>query len=117
MVRRLLAGTAAVALALACASPTLPLPPPVAPDLGLAPDADHVKLVAVCGGAEPGTIIVIINNSPNVPNDESVGGARTDGCGAWDAVVYAHAGDFLDITQQLGDQASQTLVWQVPTQP
>jgi len=117
MVRRLLAVTAAVVLALACASPTLPLPPPVAPELGPAPDADHVALVATCGGAEPGTIIVIVNNSPNVPNDQAVGGARTDGCGAWDATVYAHAGDFLDITQELGTESSQTLVWQVPSQP
>jgi hypothetical protein len=113
MVRRLLA-VPAVVVAFACASPTLPLPPPAAPELGQAPDADHVQLVAACGGAEPGVIIVIINNSSDVPNDEAVGGARTDGCGAWDATVYAHAGDFLDITQELGTQDSQTLVWQVP---
>lgn len=113
MVRRLLAVVPAVVLALACASPTLPLPPPAAPELGSAPDADHVKLVAACGGAEPGSIIVIVNDAPNVPNDEAVSGARTDGCGAWDATVYAHAGDFLDITQQVGSQTSQTLIWQV----
>lgn len=114
MVRRLLTMAPAVALALACASPTLPLPPPAAPELGPAPDADHVELVATCGGAEPGTIIVVINNAADVPNDEAVSGARTDGCGAWNATVYAHVGDFLDITQEVGTQTSQPLIWQVP---
>jgi hypothetical protein len=113
MVRRLLAVCPALVLALACASPTLPLPPPVAPELGTPPDADHVHLVATCGGAEPGAVILIINNSPSVPDDQSVGGSRADGCGAWDATVYAHSGDFLDITQELGSESSQTLVYQV----
>lgn len=107
---------ALVALALGCASPTLPLPPPVAPNLGTAPDADHVDLVATCGGAEPGALIVIVNNSPNVPDDQAGAAVRTDGCGAWDAVVYAHAGDYLDITQESGNESSQTLVYQVPGQ-
>ena len=38
----------------ACASPTLPLPPPEAPTQTAGPDADHVKLSAACGGAEGG---------------------------------------------------------------
>lgn len=97
-----------------CLSPTLPLPPPEAPTLEAGVDADHIKLVAGCGGAEPNAIIVIVNSNTAVPNDLSVSGSRADNCGAWDADVYAHSGDALDITQEFGDVVSTPTVVQVP---
>lgn len=115
MLRRLLAVGPVVALALACASPTLPLPPPEAPTVGSGIDADHVKLSAPCGGTEASALIVIVNTNGSVPNDEAVSGSRADGCGAWDAMVYAHAGDYLTITQEFGTTRSQPTTIQVPT--
>ncbi len=85
-----------------CESPTLPLPPPSLPTIAPGPDADHVALSAACGGAEPDAVIVIINTNPSVPPDKAVGGSIANGCGAWDATVYAHVGDYLQITQETG---------------
>jgi hypothetical protein len=113
MLRRLLAVGVAMALVAACASPTLPLPPPEEPVLGAGPDADHVKLTVACGGADPQALIVIVNTNPTVPGDLAVSGALVDSCGGWDATVYAHNGDSLDITQQIGTEESQPLLFQV----
>ena len=105
-----------VALLVACASPTLPLPPPAVPDLGAGTDADHVKLSAPCSGGEPDAVIVIVNTNTAVPDDQAVSGALVDACGAWDSNVYAHTGDVLDITQEIGTDRSQPLVFQVTGQ-
>ena len=102
-----------VALVLACASPTLPLPPPAVPDLSLGSDADHVKLSAPCNSADPNAVIVIVNTNTGVPDDQAVSGAIVTACGGWDSNVYAHAGDVLDITQEVGTDRSQPLVFQV----
>jgi hypothetical protein len=116
MLRRLLAVGPLVAIALAgrgCASPTLPLPPPAVPGVLPGADADHVRLVAVCGGAEGDAIVVIVNQNPAVANDLAVSGARADACGAWDATVWAHKGDFLHVTQEFGTTASPPTIVQV----
>jgi hypothetical protein len=76
------------------------------PTVAAGPDADHVRLSSTCGGAEPYALVVIVNENPAVPGDLAVGGSIADGCGAWDAVAYAHARDVLDITQELGTNAS-----------
>jgi hypothetical protein len=113
MLRRLLAVGPFAALAMGCASPTLPLPPPEEPTVSAGPDADHVILAVACGGAETGALIVIVNTNPSVPGDEAVGGAVVSDCGGWDATVLAHNGDYLDITQEIGTERSQPLVLQV----
>jgi hypothetical protein len=94
------------ASAAGCTSPTLPLPPPLAPSISAGPDADHVMLVAQCNPPEANAVIVVINDTPGVPMDRAVGGALTNSCGAWDAIVYAHSGDVLNITYDIGDQTS-----------
>ncbi|MGD0528457.1 MAG: hypothetical protein ABSE49_25195 [Polyangiaceae bacterium] len=114
MVRRVLAIGMVAALGFACASPTLPLPPPMDPTVGPGPDADHVKLSVPCGGADPAALIVIVNPSSTVPDDQAVTGAIVTSCGSWDATPYAHSGDYLDITQEIGTERSQPLVFQVP---
>jgi hypothetical protein len=111
MLRRKLVGLAAAAVASVlagpgCVSPTLPLPPPALPTVAAGPDADHVRLSATCGGAESGALIVIVNDNLAVPGDRAVSGSIADSCGAWDAIAYAHKGDQLDITQELGNKAS-----------
>jgi hypothetical protein len=91
----------AVVASAGCTSPTLPLPPPLAPSISAGPDADHVMLTAECNPPEADSVIVIINDTPGVPLDRAVGGALTSACGAWDAVVYAHSGDILNITYEI----------------
>ncbi len=92
-----------------CESPTLPLPPPATPTQSAGTDADHVRLSTTCGGAEPNSVIVIVNSSPAVPPDEAVGGSIANGCGAWEANVFAHTGDYLEITQEYGTTKSTPL--------
>lgn len=86
-----------VLLAISCASPTLPLPPPEAPTQTEGVDAEHVQLSAGCGGALDGALIVIVNL--NIAPDMAVGGAIATDCGSWDSSVLAHSGDALTITQ------------------
>jgi hypothetical protein len=114
MLPRKLVGLAAAAVVwafsalalVACESPTLPLPPPALPTVAAGPDADHVHLSTTCGGAEPGALLVIVNENPVVPGDKAVSGSIANDCGAWDAFAYAHRGDLLDVTQELGTNAS-----------
>jgi hypothetical protein len=114
MLRRLVAAGPIFALVLACASPTLPLPPPLAPTISAGPDADHVKLVATCNVSERNVPILVITEAmggASVPLDQAVGGALTDPtCGSWDAIVYAHTGNALVITYQLDGQISQPTI-------
>ena len=118
MLRRALAATPFVALAIACASPTLPLPPPEEVSVGAGLDADHVVLTGLCGGTPRNVFVVIINaggsNVP-VPLDQAVGGARTDPtCGKWDSTVFAHSGDLLSVTYDEDEVVSQALLIGVP---
>jgi hypothetical protein len=100
---------------LGCESPTLPLPPPAVPAQSAGPDADHVALSTTCGGAEPNALIVIVNTNPAVAPDEAVGGSIANGCGAWNAIVYAHVGDYLQITQEFGTAKSPPTEVQILT--
>lgn len=97
MLQRVLAACPIVVLALGCASPTLPLPPPLLPSVSAGPDADHIKLTATCNYPERFATIVVTNENPSVSPDLAVGGAIADKCGAWSTTVYAHRGDPLVI--------------------
>ena len=113
MLRRALAvAPLLLVLVLACASPTLPLPPPEIPTVGMGTDANHVKLTATCGGAEGGALIVVVNNV--APAGQQVGGGYATACGSWEAEIWAHKGDALEITQEVGGQSSQQTTMQVP---
>jgi hypothetical protein len=110
MIRRWLAAATFVALVLACASPTLPLPPPEAPDQAVV-DAEHVTLTAGCGGAEAQATIVIQNQGVNGQGDPAPGNiwgstVPATECGSWSATVFARANDTLMITQQYGSAIS-----------
>jgi hypothetical protein len=107
MTRRLSLLLAAIASAVACASPTLPLPPPEAPTMSRGPDADHIALTASCGSAAQSAIINIVNTNPAIPGDLSVTASTANACGGWDAPsVLAHNGDVLNITQQFAGEVS-----------
>jgi hypothetical protein len=98
-----------------CLSPTLPLPPPESPSVARGPDGDHVELVAACGSAESGATVVIINENPQVAQNLKANAAISDDCGAWNAVVYAHGNDVLNIFQVIGGEASSPTGFQVPS--
>jgi len=112
MLRRIAVGL--LPLGLACASPTLPLPPPELPTIEEGTDADHIRLVAGCGAVEGNALVVVLNTNPAVPGDEQVSGAVASACGAWDTETFAHSGDVLDITQEFGTIASTPTIVQVP---
>jgi hypothetical protein len=113
MLRRVLAVAplAALVLVLACASPTLPLPPPEIPTVGMGADANHVLLTATCGGVEGGAEVVVVNNT--APPLEKLRGAYATTCGSWQAEIWAHSGDVLEITQVVGGESSQVTTMQV----
>ncbi len=98
---------------LACASPTLPVPPPLLPTITGSSTPGKVHL-ASSRGAEPNALIVIYNRSPRVPLDQRVSGAQADDVGSWDAEVVATPGDYLDITQESGTSRSAPVTTQVP---
>lgn len=107
-VRRLVSkfvAPAIAALALACTSPTLPLPPPAAPliSTGTTPDTFHLASI---DGAEPNALIVIVNRNEDLPRNQRVTGTIADERGSWDANVIAKVGDVLDISQESGSTRS-----------
>ena len=104
-------GVLGAACVVACASPTLPLPPPESPMQTEGVDAAHITLTAGCGGAEGGALIIIINQ--NEPPDQAVGGSEANNCGAWDASVLAKSGDTLNISQQAGTLSSTATTYLV----
>jgi hypothetical protein len=118
MLRRVFAASPVVVLAIACASPTLPLPPPEEVTVGAGLDADHVKLTGQCGGTPRNVAVVVINKGGSnvpVPLDQAVGGALTDPmCGQWDATVFGHSGDLLAVSYDEKGEVSQTLFIGVP---
>ena len=92
-------------LAVACTSPTLPLPPPTAPLISLGTEPDTFKLASV-NGAEPNALVVIVNRNEALPRSKRVSGTIADENGSWDATVFAKVGDVLDISQESGTTRS-----------
>ena len=95
---------ASVAWAVACASPTLPLPPPSVPSESRS-DATHVTLSSV-QGVEANAIVVIYNRNPAVSLQDRVSGAQADAQGTWSQTIFAGKGDQIDITQEFGNTKS-----------
>jgi hypothetical protein len=116
MLRRVFAVALKAGLVLAlvsCASPTLPLPPPEIPTVGMGSDANHVTLTASCGSVE-GYAEVLIENDAVPSGVLPIAGTYATPCGSWSADVYAHKGDSLKITQVVGGESSQETTMQVP---
>ncbi len=102
--RRILFGVLAT-VAVACASPTLPLPPPEAPSMtnGVTPGTVHLS----GANAEPGALVVVINDGAGPVDKGVVSGVRANG--TWDADILAKNGDVLTITQEFGKTVSTPL--------
>jgi hypothetical protein len=105
MLRRLPAALA-LGLVLACASPTLPLPPPAAPVQQMV-DATDVHLSYGCGGVEGGASVTVMNQTESNPATHDFGVvAIASACGAWDALIYAQTNDHLVVTYTVGTDTS-----------
>ena len=109
-VRKLMAAVA-MAIAIGCASPTLPLPPPSIPSLSRT-DSSHVVLSSV-QGVEANAIVVIYNRDPNVSLQERVTGVQADANGSWTQTVVASVNDVIDITQEFGTTQSPPTTIQI----
>lgn len=103
--RRLLALFAALALAVACTSPTLPLPPPTAPSITTGTEPNTWRLTSD-QGVQPGALVIAVNRNESVPRDKRVTGTIADDRGSWELVVYGNAGDFVDLSQESGTTSS-----------
>lgn len=92
-------------LALACTSPTLPLPPPAAPVISVGTEPDTFRLASI-DGADPNALIVIVNRNEALPRNQRVTGTIADERGSWDVTVKAKLDDVLDISQESGSTRS-----------
>jgi hypothetical protein len=99
----------------ACASPTLPLPPPETPDIETAGlPAGEVQVVGMEGSALPNAFIISINDDPKLPDDKRVSGTQVNEDGSWRIpIVFASSGDVLQITQQEGIETSPSITVQI----
>jgi hypothetical protein len=92
------------ALAAACLSPTLPLPPPEVPTQQMV-DSTHVTLTSGCGGVQNNAMVLVHNASESAPGSTKVGDQfLASGCGSWSGTVFARAGNVLQITQSTDTQ-------------
>lgn len=103
-----------VLLAVGCLAPTLPLPPPDAPDAYVGEEEGVVRLDGP-HGALPEAIVVVYNTNQTVAPSDRVSGAQADKNGAWSCDIRAQSGDVLRIWQEIDGTRSDTLNYQVPT--
>lgn len=92
-------------LAFACASPTLPLPPPALPTVSVGTEPSTYRL-ASDKGALPNALVVVVNRNPSLSLDARVDGTFADELGSWQIEIPGQAGDIVDISQESGDQSS-----------
>jgi hypothetical protein len=97
----------------ACASPTLPLPPPSLPSISASSTLGHYHLTSD-RGVEPNALVIVYNRNSSVPLDQRVSGAQADDHGTWDADVVGSPGDYLDVSQELGQTRSAPVTVQIP---
>lgn len=96
--RRLILALCA-SIALACTSPTLPLPPPVAPSISSGAEPNTFRLSSL-NGAQPNALIVVVNRDESLPRQDRVNGTFADDQGTWELDVKGKVGDFIDISQE-----------------
>jgi hypothetical protein len=97
----------------ACASPTLPLPPPALPSMTAAGDG-KVTLRSE-HGVEANAIVVIYNHNTTIPRNLRVEAAQADAEGTWEETVVAYPGDIVDVTQEFGTTHSAPTTFRIPT--
>jgi hypothetical protein len=101
ILRRGLSIALAAALLVACAAPTLPLPPPAIPNTSFAGlPAGEVELIGAPGSVEPNAIVFTYNTDPQLAAKHRVGGSQALGDGSWQAVIFGKSGDVVEVSQQ-----------------
>lgn len=85
--------------ALACTSPTLPLPPPVAPSITSGAEPNTFRLSSE-RGAQPNALIIVVNRNESLSREDRVNGTIADENGTWEVTVEGAVGDFVDIAQE-----------------
>ncbi len=96
MVRRI-SSIFAIFIAAACTTPTLPLPPPTAPEITTGLEPDTVKLSSV-HGSEPDALVIVINRNPSLARDKRVSDQavalfrkfQADETATWEKVIKSH---------------------------
>lgn len=99
----------AVAFAVACTSPTLPLPPPGAPSESAGTTVGTVVLHGGVNAAQPNAIILVKNDNPALTNAQKVTATEANADGTWDATVFAVKNDVLHISQIIGNDESPSI--------
>ncbi|MBX3214445.1 MAG: hypothetical protein KF850_20585 [Labilithrix sp.] len=97
----------AVAVGIACTSPTLPLPPPALPTVSVGSEPSSFRLRSD-RGAIPNALIVVVNRNEQLPREQRVEGTIADELGSWELEITANAGDTIDISQEDGTTRSPT---------
>ena len=95
---------AALAVALGCTSPTIPLPPPSAPSYE--PGSQPGTYVLTGKGYVPGAFVIILDGSSGV-----VATVASDG--TWTATITANQGDTLQIWEDDGGQETTSIFLQL----
>lgn len=103
LVRRALLGAL---LAIGCYSPTLPLPPPLTPDISITSTGDY----RLKGGALPNAPVFALNSRTQL-----IDGQQADGVGLYDFVLHqAQAGDTITLWYEAGTDLSPPAVFALP---
>lgn len=103
--RRSLVLSACAALAFACTSPTLPLPPPTAPSITMGTEPNTWRLTSQ-NGVQPNALVLAVNRNESLPRTERVSGTIADEQGSWEMIVIGRTGDFVDVSQESGTTSS-----------
>ena len=98
----------AAAIALACTSPTLPLPPPALPTVSVDSDPTMFHLSSD-RGAIPNALVVVVSRNESLSRAQRVAGTIADAQGSWDLDVHGRVGDVLDISQEDGTTRSPAI--------
>jgi hypothetical protein len=98
--------------ALACTSPTLPLPPPVAPSITTGAEPNTFKLSSE-NGAQPNALVIVVNRNEALPREERVNGTIADDQGTWEVTIKGTVGDFVDISQESNSARSASTTVQL----
>jgi hypothetical protein len=102
-----------LALALgACLAPTLPIPPPTAPEIS-APDADG--LVTIKGGARSAQAASVVFGCNLTAGCKIIHGIVANGDGSWQLdPLPAQSKDLVELWQEVGNEAGERRDWPVP---
>ena len=105
-------GALALLASVACAAPTLPLPPPAAPTVQSLGNGEY--LLRGERSVDPHAIVVLYNQNPTLPLEDRTDATQADAEGTWQEKVRANPHDLIDIWQESGSTKSPPSTIQIP---